>query len=173
MTTPERTMDLKLSMTFVFAYPHGECQPEIICWFVERGMPPHMIQKVKAFDIISARNTAAALALRSGCQWFFFVDDDIIPGPNTDPILCATEDVVGAVAEPLPNTAYLADPTVFHCGFLRMNRRALQDVKPPWFDFERSEDGTQIIKCECRYFRDKVLEAGLTCGRRGLVEHVA
>ena len=58
------------------------------------------------------------------------------------------------------------------CGCMKVSRRALERIDPPWFAFECSGNGCEVAACECRYFCRKARAAGFHPVKAGAIGHV-
>ena len=135
------------------------------------GVPDANFQWYCGSDIILARNQAVRdLALPSACGQFIFFDEDVAPGPETDALLTAAGDMVGAMYMPMPPGCWSRSVEV-HCGALRVSRGVFETVAPPWFMFRYAPDGRSHALCECGYFAAKAPAAGFSVVRAGRARH--
>lgn len=105
-------------------------------------------------------------------DWFVFIDDDItLRNILTDLFFEEVEtDIVGCNHPIASPTAWLY-PDQFHMGLVRIRSHVFEAIDPPWFEFVYNEDNTNMVLCDCGYFRKKVLDAGFTISRQGYADH--
>lgn len=106
---------------------------------------------------------------KSELPYLICVDDDVVPVPQTEAFVAAEGDVIGTRA--WANTGSEMHPHAFSMTALKVHRRVVESVAPPWFAFEFAEDGSALVKCECLYFHDKVKQAGFEVETHGAVGH--
>lgn len=84
------------------------------------------------------------------------------PDSRSDAIFGADGDIVG-VKYPFDHEPEWKD-TSFHMGFVRVKIEVFRRIPAPWFDFTRTQDGTALKECECKYFKRLAETAGFTIG---------
>jgi hypothetical protein len=121
---------------------------------------------------------AAFLADTVGPPWLLLLDDDMVPVEDTDLLLDCPADLAGAAywSRPGPDgspggIAHGADGYV-GAAALKVSRRALSAVEPPWFWAEPDPAGTKLARCECTYFCDKMRAAGFHPVKAGRIGHI-
>jgi len=97
------------------------------------------------------------------------MDDDVVPVPETDAFVEAEGDVIGTRA--WANTGDEMHPHDFSMTSLKVHRRVVEAIQPPWFAFTFSDDGAALDQCECLYFAEQVRKAGFTIEKVGAVGH--
>jgi len=50
----------------------------------------------------------------------------------------------------------------FHTTFWFAPVEIFRNCQPPWFRFVYSDDGREMLQCECQFFRDRVVGAGFS-----------
>jgi len=154
----------------------GRCKPELLCWLTSGiGLPWDRILIVSHTrgDIQTGYNLAIRSALQTtNAEQFIFCDDDIRPVHNLmSPWINAKEDVVGCVYNTAGGDFAFASDSIIHAGLWRTHRSVLETIKPPWFSWIWSEDGSTFTGCLCSYFCKKVKEAGFTISASGFANH--
>jgi hypothetical protein len=102
-------------------------------------------------------------------RWLLMIDDDMVPVARTEELLACRADV--AAARAWARTGREAHPHGVSVSCVKISRRAVEAVPPPWFKFAVSADGLRPEGCECRYFWRKFHRAGFTPAVAGLVGH--
>lgn len=117
------------------------------------------------------RNHEVLDFLAGGFPWLLMVDDDMVPVPDTEALVHSRADVAGAAAWRQDGTGVAhGDADTISAAALKISRRALLAVTPPWFAVEFDPTGSKIVRCECKFFCDKMRAAGflpVTVGRIG------
>ena len=137
---------------------------EHVRWYCQRG-------------IAVAMNSAVAnIALNAPptIEQFLFIENDIRPasGGNTDGVLYAEGDVAAVRYETASDHGAWQAANAMHTGMFRASRAVLEALSPgPWFAEEYSPDGSQLTKCLCMYFADRVTAAGFAVVRAGIAFH--
>jgi len=85
------------------------------------------------------------------------------------PWLEADGDIVGAVYPTGNEHAW--DGTTVHMGCLRVARAVFEKLPQPWFAFEYSADGKEVLKCECTSFTERAKIAGFSIVQAGYCGH--
>jgi len=99
------------------------------------------------------------------------IDYDVTPThPGVSQFLSTPGDVVACkVKTDNPHAWDL--PTSFHTPFWRAKTKVFAAVEPPWFWFPYSDDGCEMLSCDCAYFAEKVLAAGFSVTHGGRSGH--
>ncbi len=167
------SFDPEHARAVVLSWPDRSLTFEAARWLFQL-LPGGNVVSVSARDIERARNLAVrdvCLASPAEVEAFIFIDRDMRPDPaKVRPWVEAEADVV-ACEYRCHNTAAWSEPWGFHMGLVRVTRRVLETVKPPWFAFGRTADGARITSCECMHFARKVREAGFEVVRAGWCGH--
>jgi hypothetical protein len=169
-------INLERTQVIWFTWPRDEISSKLQNFFIRRGLPYKNIATINPnASVITRRNKVVQdliLPRREHFDWFLFVDYDHFPiDGQTDAFLEDIDaDVVGCQYDTGNNASWLEEDQ-FHMGFVRIRGAILQQIEPPWFMFEYSEDGTQVTSCECNYLRKKLRAAGAKIVRRGYVGH--
>ena len=101
--------------------------------------------------------------------WLVLVDDDVVPVPETEELLRSPADFAGARA--WGRMGAPLHPETFSMSAVKVHRRVIQAIAPPWFAFTFSPDGQRQEQCECLYFQRKVQAAGFQCVQAGTIGH--
>jgi hypothetical protein len=101
--------------------------------------------------------------------WLLMMDDDSVPVAQTDDLLRCPAEI--ASARVWARTGGEAHAHTASVACLKISRRAIAAIPPPWFRFTFSADGTRVEMCECLYFWRKSHRAGLTPVQAGAVGH--
>ncbi len=164
-------IDTDDTLAIVHGWPDEKADLRIATWLVERGVSSDRIIVTNWLDMAVAYNRGVRdAALPSRYNEFIFMDKDVIPGPETGPLLTCDADIVGCLCE-VENMKSWGDPAVFHTPMWRTSRKVLEAIKPPWFQFGYSPDGCTRTECLCGYFGKKALAKGFTIERAGWVHH--
>ena len=142
-----------MTLVLVADYYTRRISQPIQAWCDRHGLEVrHYEQKL----ISVARNWAIKkIALPSRHDWFVWFDEDMEPGAGADLLLNPVADVLHC-------------HPAFHAGAFACSRRVLQGTSPPWFSFELTIDGTEIIGgCSCRSFEKTARAAGFTFAQGG------
>jgi len=169
---PKLAIDPAKTRAIVLTWPDHGLTWEAAAWLYNI-FPPANITALCWQGLTEARNLSVRkLVLEAPPEItdFVFMDRDMRPGAKAIPVLQADADVVGCTY-PVPHMECWADPTAIHMGLVRIRRRVFEKIGPPWFMFAYTADGTGRAKCECGYFRDKVIEAGFKIVRAGWCGH--
>ncbi|MEI8371331.1 MAG: hypothetical protein WCJ35_00700 [Planctomycetota bacterium] len=59
----------------------------------------------------------------------------------------------------------------FHTTFWFARIEIFRMLPPPWFRFVYSDDGCEMLQCECQFFRDRALAAGFSVQSGGWCGH--
>jgi len=117
------------------------------------------------------RDSALPMIAAKEYDWVFFVDHDVtITHPGLEDFLAVDADVVSCNC-PMGNEKAWDKPDDFHNHFWRCRPVVLQTIKPPWFAMPTSEDGCDVVGCDCLYFRQKAIAAGFTIAHGGYCGH--
>jgi hypothetical protein len=101
--------------------------------------------------------------------WLIMCDDDVVPTEGTEEFLRAAGDIVGARV--WSRGGHESHRDSFTMAAVRLHRRVLQTIQPPWCDFSYSRDGCELTECECVYFWKKAQRSGFNSVRRGVFGH--
>jgi hypothetical protein len=125
-------------------------------------------------DIPTYRNRVVrdiVLPAADACDWALFVDNDVtITHPGMERFLALEADVASARCR-MRRDLIWCRPDAFHCTLWFARIEVFQRIDPPWFRFVYSDDGCEMLGCECRYFRDKVQAAGYHVAHGGWCGH--
>jgi len=122
-------------------------------------------------DMLACRRNRIFRWFRDSCElpWLLMVDDDVVPVAETEALLACPADV--AAARCVARTGHVAHEHTASAACVKISRRAVAAVRPPWFRFTLSDDGAAQRMCECQYFWRKFHRAGLTPVVAGAVGH--
>ena len=129
------------------------------------------IMKIKFTDHVAAmRNTALKWFLHERTEpWLVMMDDDIVPLPETEEFIAATGDVVGA--RNCSRGGNESHRQSLDMAALKIHRRVVEKIAPPWCQFTYTDDGVDVRRCECLFFFRKVIDAGFRVDKAGKVGH--
>jgi hypothetical protein len=133
-------------------------------------------------DVVRCQVAREALSLgpQGDDAELWFADGDVAPTAETDALLDARGDVVGA-EYPCACGAWQL-PYEVHMGLLKVRREVLETLieerdaqgrHRPLFAVARSPDNTVAYGCECRWFARRAREAGFETSRIGRADHLA
>jgi len=100
------------------------------------------------------------------------IDADMVPLPETEELLRTAADVAGCRCIGKSGFEVHGEDGVISHAFMRVTRKALEAIAPPWFAYEMSPDGSCVAKCTCRYFSEKAVAAGFPPVHVGEVGHL-
>lgn len=122
-------------------------------------------------DHVACMRNQAFKWFRDECTqpWLVMCDDDIVPVDGIEEFLHTDGDIVGARA--LGRGGHESHQASFTMAAVKVHRRVIEAMQPPWFAFSFSQDGLQLKQCECVYFWRKALDAGFSVVRAGRVGH--
>jgi len=162
--------DPKQTKAAVLTWPNDMLHTRLASWLYLH-VPYDNIMSLCLRDVVRARNVLVAkhlLTLPKQYTEFLFCDNDVVPGQNTAPFLEADADIV-ACQVGAPQAWAL--PHGFHMGLVRIARHVFERIPPPWFQFDYSNDGMRLERCECMHFATLAREAGFTVVRAGWAGH--
>lgn len=130
----------------------------------------------RGYNTSENRNWIAAQAVKRGCDYLFFIDDDmILPEETLDELLNAEKDIVGGiyltkyefqapVYELLPNTSQeenLFEVAAIGTGAMLINCDVFKKLPQPWFKYEWHDNGS-IKRSHDWIFCEDARKAGFT-----------
>ena len=111
--------------------------------------------------------------------WVLLLDDDIVPldgledCPGTWPLVESQADITSArFVNKGGHEAHRAEGDLAMAA-VKISRRALERIAPPWSHFDFTEDGVNLTHCECDYLADRARAAGFCPVKAGAVGHLA
>lgn len=132
-------------------------------------------------DFLAAkRNRALKWFLeKTELSWVLMLDDDIVPldgledCPDTWPLVECQADITSArFVNKTGHEAHHKEGDLAMAA-VKVSRRALERIRPPWSHFEFDEEGIEITQCECDHFAAKARAAGFCPVKAGAVGHLA
>ena len=138
-------------------------------WLDDMHIWPNI--KIDRHDVPSARNSAVVDFLEGDGTHLLMIDNSVWPLADARVVFERPEDVVymGHCATG-GHIAHLGDGNL-GCAFTRYSRIALESVEPPWFAYVHDATGSEMVKCECMYLRDKLKAAGYDTFMVGTIFH--
>lgn len=130
----------------------------------------------KDVPLAAARNTmvrdAIGLLKDEAVEWAWFLDNDVtLTYPGIERFQEVPGDVVSCdCAMPTGAGAWEAEDA-FHDHFWRCSRKVLLTIPLPWFRDNLSDDGCDLIGCDCSTFRQKALDFGFRVRHGGWCGH--
>lgn len=168
-----KTDPAKTSVVIV-AHPDMLVAPELLLWLLDCGFPRRniLVSRGCARDQAVAYNKAVALSLTMPVEACLFADNDIRPDRVlTEPMLEMPFDFTCARTETELGLDSWKSEQAFHTGLWIARRSALVRVKPPWFAWGLSPDGSEIRGCVCEAFAQRAKQAGCSIGNAGWAKH--
>ena len=98
--------------------------------------------------------------------WLLMIDDDIVPlddladCPDTWPLIECAADVSSAHHISKRGIETHAKQGDLSMAVMKISRRALERIPPPWAHCDFNEDETAVARCECDYLAAKARAAG-------------
>ena len=129
------------------------------------------MMRIAFSDHLASMRNHAFKWFRDECteEWLIMVDDDMVPLPETEALLEAKGDIVGARAA--ARSGHESHQGSLSMGCVKVHRRVVEGIAPPWFEFAYTADGAEVASCECLYFWRKALDAGFTIVKSGVIGH--
>jgi hypothetical protein len=112
-------------------------------------------------------------------EQFIFMDRDMRPGQDSNPVLVTPGDVA-ACQYPTPRLCDWSDPRALHMGLVRFSRKVVETLAAekdksgnpiPVFFFRRTPTNANLQSCECSWFAGRVMKAGFKIARAGTSGH--
>lgn len=124
-------------------------------------------------DHVAAHRNRVFAWFRDKCDrpWLLTMDDDVVPVPETDEVLRSEADVAAARGWGRTGAEMHPGPQEFSMACVKVHRRVVEGLQPPWFQFVFTPDGVRQEMCECQYFAKKVREAGFRIEKVGKIGH--
>jgi len=124
-----------------------------------------------AFRNRAVRDVVLPKAAELGAEWALFIDNDVtITHPGVETFLALDGDLVSCHCRMRTPAAWSAENS-FHTTFWFARIEIFRTLPPPWFRFVYSDDGCEMLQCECQFFRDRVLAAGFSVQSGGWCGH--
>jgi hypothetical protein len=146
-------------------------------WIADSFPEGQRFQMSKAVPLSAGRNSMIrdvmlpALASHPDIDWCFFIDNDVtITYPGIDRFLLVEADIVSCGCKMPSDTAWETEDA-FHDHFWKCRPLVLHKIPPPWFEQNLSEDGCDLLGCDCQTFSRKVKQAGLRIAHGGWCSH--
>lgn len=133
----------------------------------------------KDFLAVKRNHTLKWFLEKTDLPWVLMMDGDIVPldgledCPDTWPLIECQADIASARAIGKSGHEAHGKEGDLSMAAVKISRRALERMKPPWALFGYSEDGTSTTHCECDYFAAKARGAGYCPVKAGAVGHLA
>ena len=108
---------------------------------------------------------------KSDKAWLLMVDDDIIPMDSMAELLERKADVAACHFFSRGGGEGHDTDGIVSMASLKVSRRALEQIKRPWFKFEFNVKHTVLVGCECSWFCKQAREAGFHPVKIGLIAH--
>jgi hypothetical protein len=148
----------------------------LAAWIRERGFPNVIISHAPdgLLDHLTPwRNQVVKDFLAGPCKWLLMFDDDMVPVADTWPMVESEAGLVGCDYIGRNQHGDLAHTeSNVGLGAVKISRRLLEAVPPPWFAFGYSPDGARVQFCECQHFCAKASAAGFPAIRAGRCAHI-
>lgn len=146
-------------------------------WLAEQALPSRYFGiRWDETDIITFRNRAVRdvvlpKATEFGVEWALFIDNDVtITHPGVEKFLAIDADVASARCRMRTDVPWACVDS-FHTTFWFARVEVFRTIPPPWFQFVYSDDGCELVQCECQFFRDRVTAAGFSVLHGGWCGH--
>lgn len=151
----------------------GTGKPLTADW-LKRTFPEENLRGVNHSPYLCARNRAIrdlVLPVADQFDWVLSVDNDVtVTTPGDERFLNTPGDVVACEC-PMPHEGIWGAADAFHTAFYRARVEVFRTVEPPWFDYVYSDDGCELLDCDCGYFKSKCQAAGFTVTHGGYCSH--
>lgn len=144
---------------------------------VELDGPDARWKNVRGISVgpyIVARNQAVRdiiLPRANRYEWVLMVNNDITPTEGTAKFLDLEGDLLSCDCSfPKTPNAWKA-PEAFHLALSCIRMEVFRAIPPPWFHYIYSDDGCDVIGCDCNYFTAKAKALGFTTAHGGTCRH--
>ena len=159
----------------------GPVPPTTMDWFVANFPLERRFQFKRDLRLIPARNTIirdvmlpALASMKDDAnpvEWCWFIDNDVtLTHPGLERWLAVQGDIVSCDCHMAEAGAWEGEEA-FHTPLWRCRPEVLYMLQPPWFMYPLSEDGCDVLTCECAYFSVKARAAGFTVRHGGYCGH--
>lgn len=167
--------DISKILVVPMVYHQGACL-QLQAWLTSvRSAGASVVDGAQEYGIDVSRNLNCKMFMEffvpRGFEYLVMVDSDIVPTPESNAIMHEDGDLLfnGYTGRGVTRGHYgHAD---FGAGFMRVSASALAKIPKPYFKFLTSPDHTEKFKCECGYFKDKAIEAGVMPRMVGVAGH--
>jgi len=99
-----------------------------------------------------------------GLPWLLMMDDDSVPVAQSEPLLDCREDIAGPHV--VARTGREAHAHCLSAACVKISRRAVVEIRDPWFRYSRRPRG-----CECSWFFHRAYRAGFRPVHVGVIGH--
>jgi hypothetical protein len=165
-----------------FEYP-GPLKSTVWPWLERHGLLEPILldvpgtfpnyRRVAMAPLIVARNRAVRdfiLPVKDKYEWVMMINRDITPTVSSDALLTMQADLKCIeCATPVPTCWQAADSWHNHFSLIRME--VFAKMPPPWFQYIYSDDGCDLLDCDCGYFATKAKALGFTVAHGGYCSH--
>jgi len=142
----------------------GRPNPLLARWLAARERHTIWPAAETLHRVPAARNAMVRAFLSEPApDWLVMLDRDIVPVPESAPFFSSPADITSA--EIVTRAGRASHPHTISAAALKIARRALEAIRPPWFGWPR-EGG-----CECAWFYGRAYRAGFRPVRAGVVGH--
>lgn len=156
----------------VMRYNAPACE-ELSRWLAYVGMDWRYGVSDYEIDVARNKNIQKFLAedVPKGKKYLLMINDDMVPLPESTPILTEDGDLVYLASSSSRGTIEHLGDKNFSSACWRASAELLQSFGPPWFRVGHSGDVCDRTYCDCMYFKDRAQEAGFDAKMVGIVGH--
>jgi hypothetical protein len=175
-----KIIDAKKVLTLILTYPDNFLSKDLMVFFMSNGFDIRNIgtKCEKGYpDVIRNKFVKEVKPMFDKYEWVLFADNDMHPNQLTHMFLIDHDaDVVACNYDVGPISAIT--PESFHMGMVRVRVSKLKELMDyceknnrPLFAFTRNPDNTEILDCECSWFRQGLEAVGARIMRIGFCNH--
>ena len=135
---------------------------------------PENVRGLQITPYICARNRAVRdiiLPVADRYDWALMINNDITPTESTAKFLDLDGDLLSCGCNYHRNPAAWAAPDSFHTALCCVRMEVFKLVPSPWFRYQYSADGCDVLGCDCAFFAAKAKALGFRIAHGGLCSH--
>lgn len=157
---------------FIVVSRDGELNPYLRAW-----LDRHQIELTAVrsrYGLACERNASVEQFLRSPMKLgnLCLLDRDKYPVAETEAILKVPGDLVYCGYVNRKRGCFHFGDGDLGAGCMRVSRKVLLAMKPPWFEFEYNDRGTAVTRCECGNFLKKAKAVNFDSKMVGVIGHL-
>jgi hypothetical protein len=144
----------------------------LVQWASQAGSLHFASRIGTAFPSMAAfRNRIVMDFLRGPMDYLLMLDHDIVPIGDADRLLTEEGDLIGC--RYIDRRGMMAHPCVgsLPAGAMRIHRSVFAAIPAPWFGNELDNISGEVKTCECAWFCEKAVKAGIVPQSVGIIGH--
>ena len=122
---------------------------------------------------LCARNTAVRdviLKLADKYEWAILINNDITPTESSHKFLELDADLKSCECRLAVPDAFKGE-NAFHLALSCVRIEVFRQMQPPWFAWTYSDDGCELLECDCQRFARRAMELGFKVAHGGNCSH--